>query len=205
MVPNVKFGHLGRLRKEFSMRALLLATALVMAAPASAATLITNGGFETGDFTGWTLSVAQVATSVIDAPANVNTGTYAARLRTTAGNPIRTLSQSVATNAGYRYELSYWLRNTGVVSDSFEVESGATTVSFGDRGTFGYTQFSQEFFGLAGSTQILFRYDHLQPGAFFLDDVVVSVIPEPRAWALLIAGFGLVGAAMRRRQAAVAA
>lgn len=34
---------------------------------------------------------------------------------------------------------------------------------------------------------------------------VGSVVPEPASWALMIAGFGLTGAAMRRRRAAIAA
>ncbi|MFQ3666151.1 MAG: PEPxxWA-CTERM sorting domain-containing protein [Sphingomonadaceae bacterium] len=37
---------------------------------------------------------------------------------------------------------------------------------------------------------------------FFLE---MNVIPEPGTWAMMIAGFGLVGAAMRRRRAALAA
>jgi hypothetical protein len=40
-----------------------------------------------------------------------------------------------------------------------------------------------------------------------LDDVLVtqSTVPEPASWAMLIAGFGLVGAAQRRRKLALAA
>jgi hypothetical protein len=38
-----------------------------------------------------------------------------------------------------------------------------------------------------------------------LDNVVVTQVPEPATWAMLIAGFGLVGSAMRRRRTAVAA
>ena len=36
--------------------------------------------------------------------------------------------------------------------------------------------------------------------AFFL-----NAVPEPASWAMMIAGFGLVGAAMRRREAFLAA
>ena len=34
---------------------------------------------------------------------------------------------------------------------------------------------------------------------------VSSVVPEPASWAMLIGGFGLTGAAMRRRRSVVAA
>jgi hypothetical protein len=36
--------------------------------------------------------------------------------------------------------------------------------------------------------------------AFYLDGARLAGIPEPAAWAMMLAGFGLVGAAMRRRQ-----
>ncbi|THD64539.1 MAG: PEP-CTERM sorting domain-containing protein [Phenylobacterium sp.] len=35
-------------------------------------------------------------------------------------------------------------------------------------------------------------------------DAQAGGVPEPSAWALMIAGFGLTGAALRRRRAAVA-
>lgn len=40
-----------------------------------------------------------------------------------------------------------------------------------------------------------------QPGAVVVSEslVVNGVVPEPESWALMIAGFGMVGAAMRRR------
>lgn len=43
------------------------------------------------------------------------------------------------------------------------------------------------------------------PPFALLDGVSVTAVPEPATWALLIAGFGLVGVAARRRSRAVAA
>ncbi|WP_310497277.1 choice-of-anchor C family PEP-CTERM protein [Sandarakinorhabdus sp.] len=38
-----------------------------------------------------------------------------------------------------------------------------------------------------------------------IDNVSISLVPEPAMWAMMLAGFGLVGATMRRRSRAVAA
>ncbi len=43
----------------------------------------------------------------------------------------------------------------------------------------------------------------VEPGSVFFQ--AAPGVPEPQTWAMLIAGFGLVGASMRRRKAAVAA
>lgn len=40
---------------------------------------------------------------------------------------------------------------------------------------------------------------------YSLDNLKVSMVPEPATWALLISGFGLVGAVARRRRVAVSA
>ncbi len=42
-------------------------------------------------------------------------------------------------------------------------------------------------------------------GAGTLVDITAGAVPEPTTWALMIGGFGMVGAAMRRRTASVAA
>ncbi len=43
------------------------------------------------------------------------------------------------------------------------------------------------------------------PPISFLDGVYVAGVPEPASWALMVAGFGLVGAAARRRSSKVVA
>jgi hypothetical protein len=35
---------------------------------------------------------------------------------------------------------------------------------------------------------------------FALDDITLSVAPEPATWAMMIVGFGFAGAALRRRR-----
>jgi hypothetical protein len=62
---------------------------------------------------------------------------------------------------------------------------------------------------LAGSNVLTFSYSGAAQGtgdeSWGLSNVSVSAVPEPQSWALMIAGFGLVGASMRRRSVARAA
>ncbi|MBC7520416.1 MAG: PEPxxWA-CTERM sorting domain-containing protein [Sandarakinorhabdus sp.] len=53
----------------------------------------------------------------------------------------------------------------------------------------------------------MLKFGFFNPPAFYnLDNVsVTAAVPEAATWTMLIAGFGLVGPAMRRRQAALAA
>jgi len=44
------------------------------------------------------------------------------------------------------------------------------------------------------------RFTNNGQRAFELDNVAFGAVPEPATWAMLIAGFGLVGGAMRRRR-----
>lgn len=57
----------------------------------------------------------------------------------------------------------------------------------------------------SGTFQLSFASPSADNIGPILDNVVVSQVPEPASWALLIAGFAMVGAAARRRQAVVTA
>src|SRR5208337_3710695 len=72
--------------------------------------LVLNGGFETGDFTGWKtngdFSFTQVDNGSIIAP---HSGNHEAVLGTTSS--LGYLSQTLATTAGAPYSLSLWLNS----------------------------------------------------------------------------------------------
>lgn len=96
-----------------SYLALALAAAAGLAAPASAAELITNGGFETGDFTGWTQNVQPgsngnlfVASNGANAPisgrstqSNASGGSFVA-LTSQSGPGSYSLTQSFVISPG---------------------------------------------------------------------------------------------------------
>ena len=90
--------------------------------------LVVNGGFETGDFSGWTLNAS--ATHVGKIKALIHAGKYSAELGQT--NRLGQLSQTLATAAGQTYQLSLWLRNpknkTGATPNEFQVQWEGTTL-----------------------------------------------------------------------------
>ena len=196
-----------------SMRTALIAAALVagISTPAFAVTnLVANGGFETGTFINWTRTSTGLngftTTSITSVPVEVFSGRYAAKLRTVRSN-VNTLAQTITTINARPYVLSYVLRNSdnrGRVIDNLTVTSGTTVTVFGDRPSFAYSPFSQYFVANGASSLISFAFRHTSPG-FYLDDVVVTMVPEPATWGLMLAGFGMIGFAMRRRIRSVAA
>jgi hypothetical protein len=58
--------------------------------------------------------------------------------------------------------------------------------------------------GTAGETFSKIRLESINTNSFEIDNLAVKagVVPEPATWAMLIAGFGLVGASMRRQRMA---
>lgn len=75
--------------------------------------LVQNGGFETGDFTDWTLAGDPAPDNFVDDGSNTgippHSGTYFAALGETGA--LAYLSQTLPTIAGQKYLLSLWLYN----------------------------------------------------------------------------------------------
>ena len=71
--------------------------------------LLTNGGFETGDFTGWSMTDVNDTTEVVSGEASfVHDGTYGVLVGAYNGN-YGTMSQVASTTSGSTYNVSFWM------------------------------------------------------------------------------------------------
>jgi hypothetical protein len=144
--------------------------------------LVQNGGFETGDFTGWTQSGNTAYTSVTSGNSVfVHSGTYGAALGPSGS--LGYLSQTLPTFAGQNYLLSLWLDNPnnsyGATPNQFLVQWNGTTI-FNQTNmpftTWTNLQFIVTATGSSTVLQLGFRDD---PYYLSLDDISVAPIPVP--------------------------
>ena len=188
------------------LRILLVISLLTVATAAFAQ--VNNGSFETGDFTGWTVSGDTAFVGVCDvsscpggfAPEDGNFAAYFGPVGDTA-----TISQTIATTPGDQYSLSFYLANpVGGTPNYFSVTFGNSSFSFSNFGVaFGWQQFTLTTVATGNETDLSFTFQN-DPAYWFLDNVSVSqngggTVPEPGSMALFGSGLFAVGAFARRR------
>lgn len=179
----------------------MVATALMMASPSSAANLINNGGFDDG-LTDWEADGWK-------ARNYFPVGTYADTL---CGSRYCTLSQTVSTIAGATYDLSIsynagYRANDGAVLKIYFGDQLVSTLT-GGSAPFDTFEF-HDLVAASENTVLLFSgistWGTLALDSIELVEIEAPAVPEPATWAMLIAGFGLIGATLRRRTPAAAA
>ena len=179
---------------------LILMSLVLMMLPGMALSipLVANGGFETGDFTGWTQTPASSGSlfSVTSDPDFRHSGSWGAAFGA-VGNFDDSISQTLSTNAGQHYTLTFWLGHSSTdVQNDFHVSwDGSPVLDLVNVSSFIFTEYTYDVKASSPSTDLRFSGREV-PAWFALDDVSVTAaaaVPEPAT--MLLLGSGLIGLA----------
>lgn len=138
--------------------------------------LWTNGGFESGDFSGWSRSGNTGGSSVVSGNANyVHSGTFGAQMgpSTTPGY----LGQGIPTDISQTYTLSFWLANSsGTGPNNFGVTwNGSSILALTNLPSFAFTNYQFDLTAWRPSEFLQFQFQN-NPSWFGFDDV--TVVPK---------------------------
>ena len=182
---------------------LVFALGVSLTTSAKGAELISNGGFETDDFTGWTVE---------GIPSNLfevtdfwgHTGTHSAVFAGLEGDNDR-ISQVAPMTSGQQYVLDFWVNNGsdgnhGVGGDGLAVfweGAPALNISPFPAQVNTWLNYTLNVTATSNGSELKFHgFD--APFAIYLDDIsLVAMMPEPNA--LLLLAVGMTGVAMRSR------
>ncbi len=202
---------------------LLAGTTLAMAGGAQAANLINNGSFENpvctdgagycnvASLPSWTVTTNNV--DIVQSGVSWGTATDGKQMLDLVGfGSTGGISQDFSTVANKKYLLKFDYASNGAATTqaSVNVTNGSglpTLVTSTQASTVGWTTFSQTFVAGTTGTNTLSFLETIggNNGGVFLDNISISAVPEPATWALMLVGFGGLGAALRSNRRRVAA
>lgn len=202
------------MQKKAFLLGLSLTAMTMLPAAAEAANLITNGGFEDGYVSdglssvpnGWTPNAAypQAVYNQVESALPAHTGSYYLKIGDYDANPVAMLNQTFSDVVGALYTVSFY----GYAGRSGDSNAYLTVSAGGESATFldtinTWTQETFTFHGTGSDTLTIAA--QTDPGNWFVDDVSVNgpavaspgAVPEPASWAMMIVGFGMIGAGVR--------
>ena len=202
-----------RLSTRIPKIAALLISALLAfgSARQARADFVVNGGFETGDFIGWTLNAGSTFVTGPFDGFNPNSGNFFAALGNVGG--LGTLTQTIVDNPGQIDTLSLYLGSDGGTPNEFKIEFNGNVLY--DQTNLPSTQGNANAYNLLSFTVTATGNDTLtlsernDPTYLALDDVSLvpasTATPEPASLALASLGAAsLLGYAGLRRRKKVA-
>jgi hypothetical protein len=174
---------------------------------AVAGNLVTNCGFETGDFTGWTIDGNTLnpgdnyyGVDGIDANSG-NFGAYMSQDFVDAGMVPVGLSQMLATSVGSVYDITFWLEQdtapTLGYTHAFTASWGGTAIqsltpTVGSPGSVGsFTQYSFVETATGTSTALQFSFENDDQYWSFDDVSVVGTATTPEPSTGVVGGISL--------------
>jgi hypothetical protein len=187
-----------------SLAAFLVLAVLLSFGSAHATNLLVNGGFETGDFTGWTITPTSLAVyPYVFIGTNPYSGSYNAVFGADNYEDLSTLdlSQTFSTTPGQSYTFDFWLEHNNTNNGNLFQASwnGNIILNLSNQAFFNYTEYT--FIEVATGTSSTIAFSGYEPpGRYNLDNVSVTSNPVPLPSALALLAPGLCGlAAIRRR------
>ena len=199
------------MNRSFYLAIALMVGYITTSASPAAAQSINNGGFETGDFSGWTLS-GTINYTAVDAAGTLGkytpqSGSYFAGLGpTSTGNLSQTFTD---TNLGQNLTISFYLASqdvngNGVIPNDFQISFNGTLLQdLQNISTQGYNLYSYNVASSSSSSSNTLTFSYYNsPSYFALDSVsvtpsgsagnaVASPAPSTGIMALILLGIGL--------------
>ena len=106
-----------------------------------------------------------------------------------------TLSQTFATVPGTEYQLTFWGSNGGAPPNEVTITlNRMTAFAAVDDPVHDYVLHVFDFIANRTTYTLLFDYEHGVSGAFVIDDVGVTSVPEPSTLILIVLGGGVLAA-----------